>query len=235
MSLRNRIDVAIAVTTLGLKLFCERILQGFGIPITEDIDHFLHVINNKRDKRIAKTKTNDAKKERQKKFHAKLKAHTDDAATNRAKAEGTREPGIGVDGGYIEEDFNDNNNKKKRKRTQNLCPLPLCGLKGHKTSRSKKCKHNKENPRHVGDDAVADLDNEPAATDDAAATTEEQTDDNNAAQVGRDAEECDLMDMQRLDDSRASDAFWSAEEHNSEGSCSDSETAQHGVLQLMQH
>ena len=97
-------------------------------------------------------------------------------------------------------------------------------------SRSKKCECNKENPRCVGDDAVADLDNEPAATDDAAATTGEQTDDNNTAQVGRDAEECDLMDMQRPDDSSASDAFWSADERNSDGSGSDSDTTQHGIL-----
>ena len=50
------------------------------------------------------------------------------------------------------------------------------------------------------------------------------------AQIGRDAEECDLMDGQPLDDS-SEDTFWSAEEHDSQGFDSDSDdTTQHETL-----
>jgi len=226
LSLRNRIDVAIIITTLGLKVFYERILQGFGIPITEDIKHFVNIINNKRDKRIAKTKTNDAKKARQLKFHEKLKAHTEDAAKNHAKADGTYQPGIGMDGGYVEGDFTNNNKRKRTPAASNECPL--CHLKGHKTRRSKKCKYNKENPNYVGDDAVADLNRKEPAT--AEAGTLASTDEDGAAQLDRDAKECDVMDNQPLEDS-GDDAFWSAEEYNSQGFDSDSDdTTQHGAL-----
>jgi len=232
LSLRNRIDIAIAITTLGLKLFYERVLHGFGIAITEDVNHFLLIIDNKRNKRIAKTKTNEAKKSRQEKFHQKLKAHTEDATTARAKAEGTYMPGIGMDGGYVEDDFT-NNRKRKRSttttRTTPVCPLPLCGLKGHKTVRSQKCKYNKKNPNYVGDEAVDDLNNKPAATNNTAVDTAVSTLNNETAQASRDAEECDVMDSQPLDDSSASDAFWSAEEHNDEISDSDDNT-QLGML-----
>jgi len=228
LSLRNRVDTAIAITTLGLKVFHKRVLQLFGMPLTEDINHFLQTIDNKRTKRIAKTKSKEAKKARQQKFHAKLKEHATDATTARAKVEGTYMPGIGMDGGYVEEDFN----KKKRQRTVTECPLPLCRLKGHKTSRSKKCKHNKENPNCVGDGAVADLSNEPAATatDNEAATATNNEADDDAARLRRDAEECDVMDGQPLDDSSVSDGtFWSAEEHTGDGSDSE-DTTQHGML-----
>ena len=118
-----------------------------------------------------------------------------------------------------------------RRETPNVCPLPLCGLKGHKTSRSKKCKYNKEHPNYVGDDAVADLSNKPpaTATNNEAADTRVSTDDN-AARARRDAEECDVMDSQPLDDDSVSDGtFWSAEEYG--GNASDSEdTTQHGII-----
>jgi len=114
-------------------------------------------------------------------------------------------------------------------RTTPVCPLPLCGLKGHKTVRSQKCKHNKKNPNYVGDEAVDDLNNKPAATNNTAVDTVVSTLDNETAQASRDAEECDVMDSQPLDDSSASDAFWSAEEHNDEISDSDDNT-QLGML-----
>jgi len=225
LSLRNRIDIAIAITTLGLQEFYVRMLQAFGVPLTEDVNHFLRIINNKRVKRIQKTKTNKAKKARQEKFHDKLKKHAADATTDRAKADGPHMPGIGVDGGYVEADFSDNTRKRKRTASApTACPLPMCGLKGHKTTRSKKCKCNKENPNCVGDDTVSELMNnkQPAttATNNAAADTTASIVDNNEAHATRDAEECDAMDSQPFDDSGADD-FWSAEEHTDEASESD--------------
>jgi len=210
LSLRNRIDIATCVTTLGLKVFYEETLEAFGTPVTEDIGHFLQIISNKRDKRIAKTKSNEAKKTRQEKFHAKLKEHTDGAKKDRDKADGTCRPGVGMDGGYNDEDFDNNNNKKKRKRTIAVCQL--CGLTGHKTSRSKKCKCNKANPNYVGN-AAAEATTTTATTtaENTAPVTLAATVDTRAAQMDRDAEECDVMDQQPLDDSSC-EAFWSAEE-----------------------
>jgi len=123
LSLRNRINIVIAIITLGFKVFYEHILESFGIPMTDDIKSFLQIISKKRDKQIAKTKTNDAKKSQQQKFHAKLKQHTTDAETDSSKADGTYMPRIGMNGGYDDEDLN--RNKRKKKENSKCMPTAI--------------------------------------------------------------------------------------------------------------
>lgn len=88
-----------------------------------------------------------------KNFHNKMKEHAKDAKKEWAKREGGPcMPGVGLDGGYIlaKQDI-PAPLKKKPKRLPSVCPLPLCGLKGHKTKHSLKCKCNPKNPNCVGE------------------------------------------------------------------------------------
>lgn len=127
-----------------------------------------------------------------------MKEQSEEAKKEKAKREGgTYMPGIGMDGGYV---LDVPPKAPKKKRPVYVCPLPLCGLKGHKTKRSKNCKYNPQNPEYVGDDAANGMDVDqklPAAGN----------------QTQRDAEEQELMDALPLDDE-----FYSAEEFSSEAS-----------------
>jgi len=71
-----------------------------------------------------------SKLKRNKKFHALLKKHTEEAK----KKDGFYEPGVGMDGGHAEGET-----AAATRPTKATVICPCCKKKGHKTTRSKFC------------------------------------------------------------------------------------------------
>jgi hypothetical protein len=150
-SLRNRICIAIGINQLGLHKYLKKLLHRLGITMTPNTTHFLTQKDRKRAKRIAKTKTTVAKKERNTQIFTKLRK--EEAAKRKAQRKGesgaTYKSGMHVLGNSSDED-NENDTEQqpaqKRPRTNpknQICAL--CGKKGHTTNRSKQCLQYKGN------------------------------------------------------------------------------------------
>ena len=80
-------------------------------------------------------KTREAKKKHNKRKYDKLKEDTLIARKQRHMRQGTYRKGM-----HLEDDWQDLLVKKKKAPL--ICPHPFCGLKGHKTICSKKCRAN---------------------------------------------------------------------------------------------
>lgn len=115
-------------------------------------------------------------------------------------------PGIGLDGGCIvSKDALPPKKKRKKCTTLDICPLLLCGLKGHETKRSTKCECHPKNRNCVGDAAAsANLKAAPAVPTPTAEAPPVHV------QLQRDAVEQDIMDGMPLNDE-----FCSADEFSS--------------------
>lgn len=144
-SLQNCIACVLCINALGILAFYEKVFEKLGIPMPSDTQHYLQWRDNRQSKRLLISKTPKQKKKRQKRFHDKMKEHAEDAKKQKAKREGgLYMPGIGLDGGYIiaKEDLPEKPKSKcKKSTTPNVCLLPLCLRKGHKTKRSQQCKN----------------------------------------------------------------------------------------------
>ena len=148
--------IALGITTFGTIEFYKGLFTRLDILMLPDVQHFLNVVGNRRQKRIEKTKTPAYKKKRQKDEYAKLKRFTAEATEARAKRDGVYKPGIGMTGGYdekdLEDDASDDGNKKQKaatiRRTKsrtsstNKKPCPACGGTDHQRRSSRLCLHH---------------------------------------------------------------------------------------------
>ena len=116
--------------------------------MTASVEHFLQVKAIQRQKRLSKKKTKEEKKKRNKRKYAKLIKDTIIAKKERARRAGTYRRGMNLD------DIDDGDQQQRaaapKKRKVNICPHPFCGLKGHMTTKSKKCKANPERLQREG-------------------------------------------------------------------------------------
>ena len=127
-----------------------------GIPITDDVLHFLKMKSAGRDRRLLKTKTKEFKTKRRKHEFEKIKQESADAHKARAKREGVYKSGIGMDGGYTQADLDiaqqeqeqddaaANDNQKpaasthaRKKSNKKAC---VCGATDHQRTSSRLCK-----------------------------------------------------------------------------------------------
>jgi len=100
-SLSNRMSIATGTKTLGIDKCYRGLFAKVGIKLTPDMLHYLAVKSNVRQKRIAKTKTNEYKKKRKAGGYRRLKEDTVEAKKARAKQDGSvHKAGIGMTGGY---------------------------------------------------------------------------------------------------------------------------------------
>lgn len=140
-SLANRISIALGISTLGTLVYFEGLLQKMGINVSDDVHHFLKVKATNRQKRLDKTKTRDYKNKRKADEFEKIKKESSEATTARAKRDGVYEPGIGMAGGYVEDDdakppaavTNTTNDVSKR-------ACRSCGGLDHQRATSKRCR-----------------------------------------------------------------------------------------------
>ena len=152
-SLRNRVIIALGITTLGTVGFFTGLFTRLNILMYPDIQHFLKVVGGKRQKRLDKTKTPAFKKKKQANEYAKLRKFTAEATEARAKREGVYKPGIGMTGGYDEKEVedvatSDDNKKPAAKRRRQLTAAGIapkaclsCGGTDHQRTSSQKCPH----------------------------------------------------------------------------------------------
>jgi hypothetical protein len=144
-SLTNRVGLAPGINSVGLEAYFTRLFTLLGIDLTPNVQHFLNVKDRNRQKRLAKIKTRDAKKERMKSKFDKLKLDEVVARKERSKRDGTYRSGQNMMDDIGDDDQQANRQQQKKPR-KNVVICPHCGRKGHSTTRSKKCAHYQEQP-----------------------------------------------------------------------------------------
>jgi hypothetical protein len=75
-SLNNRIAFAVGINSIGLLPFFTQLFERLGIPMTNNITHYLEVSEGLRMRKLHKERTNDAKKEKNAAKYSKLRDNT---------------------------------------------------------------------------------------------------------------------------------------------------------------
>ena len=154
-SLRNRLSIALGISTKGILNYYEGLFERMGIAMTDDVLHFLKMKSGGRDRRLQATKTKEFKEKRRKHEFDKIKKESAEALAARVKREGIYQPGIGMEGGYTQADFDDaaaeddagdqkpaaTSTKKTTKANakNNGRKACICGGTDHQRTSSKKC------------------------------------------------------------------------------------------------
>lgn len=213
-SLSIRIAIAVGITSLGTLQFYTDLFRVLGIKMTADVAHWLQVRDGTRSRRIAKTKTPEAKRRRLKSKYDKLAEETKVAKEERAKREGTYEPGIGLAGGYAEEDTAASTTRTATTPTKKNAAAAIdetktcihCGQLGHLRKSNRLCRYYVPPQRRAKKTTVAVASGVAVATEPG---------------FLNDAEEAAAMDAMPLEDSSGDDAYFDATgEYSSDGSSS---------------
>jgi hypothetical protein len=141
-SLHNRISFAVGINSLGYNEFFTCLFTKLGITMTANVAHYLRLKENSRAKRIAKTRTKEAKLSKNQHKRTKLQADTRIAKTEFLKREGTYRSGMNVDDPYGEVADDEEQARKPAARRINMAASKFCeycGKKGHATKKSRKC------------------------------------------------------------------------------------------------
>jgi hypothetical protein len=138
-SLNNRIAFAVGINSIGLLPFMSKLFLRLGIPMTDNVEHYLTISEGIRTRKLEKASTNAAKKEKNEAKYAKLRADTVIAKTELRKREGTYRSGMNLDDPteVVPEDAT-----RKPKKKAVFCEW--CGTRGHTTKRSKNCTASKD-------------------------------------------------------------------------------------------
>jgi hypothetical protein len=146
-SLHNRLSMAVGVNSLGYNKFFTALFSKLGIAVTDNVAHYLRLKENNRVKRIAKTKTKDAKLAKNSNKRAKQVSDTRIAKTQFHKLQGTYKKGMNVDDPYGEQAALDEAARKPAARAKSTTTggnasskyCEYCGRKGHATTKHNKC------------------------------------------------------------------------------------------------
>ena len=136
VSLRNRLAMAVSISSIGTLDYFTRLFRKLGISMAPDVLHYLQQKDRDRSKKIGRATTKGFKKRRLEIKYKKLEEDTKIAIRERACRDGTYQTGIGMDGGYTEEDFDD-----RKLDASKVCAR--CKQVGHKTANSKACRFYK--------------------------------------------------------------------------------------------
>jgi hypothetical protein len=142
VSLSVRLSLAVGVSSVGLKVFFNRLLSKLGIGIAPSMLHYVKVKESKRSKRLTKINTHFARETRTKNKFKDLKRDTKLAWKDRNKKDGAYETGLHMRDPDEDSDDATPPPKKKTKRPapKYKCSQPFCRLKGHSTTKIFKCK-----------------------------------------------------------------------------------------------
>jgi hypothetical protein len=133
-SLENRVGIALGIKSLGLGPYFKRLYGVLGITLTDNVIHILDRKQSARTKRLAKSRTTAAKKDKLKRKFQKLDDAETQAKVDRSKRDGTYKSGQNMQG---EEEQQPKAAKKSRKDAT----CASCRLKGHSTKQSKASLH----------------------------------------------------------------------------------------------
>jgi hypothetical protein len=150
-SLHNRISFAIGINSLGYNEFFTRVFQKLGVNMTNNVSHYLRLRENSRVQRLTKIRTKDARLAKTEKKRTKLRADIRVAKGEFLRREGTYRKGINLDDPYGEVPANGNEDDGDRKPAAKSNSSKLfceyCGLKGHATTKSRKCIKDNHAPK----------------------------------------------------------------------------------------
>ena len=143
-SLRNRVCVAIGISSIGTLHYFRRIFEALDIKMTPDVEHYLVLHGEARDYRITKAQDTESKRLRNSKLHGQLKQASIELKGILAARDGAvYQPGIGLDGGYVDTEEADGDNTssnfnkppaKRRKTSTAARKCSACGETGHNRS-----------------------------------------------------------------------------------------------------
>jgi hypothetical protein len=131
-SLHNRIAFAVGINSLGYNDSFTRLFTKLGIAMTTNVAHYLRLKENSRAKRIAKTRTKEAKLSKNQNKRNKLMADTRIAKTEFLKREGTYKSGMNVDDPYGEEATEEAAKKPAARSNNNRSASKFCEYCGKK-------------------------------------------------------------------------------------------------------
>jgi len=229
-SLKNRVAVAVGITSLGTEEHFTELFRRLGVTMTPVVEHCIHLQSKCRSNRNAKSKTAEGKKKRVDNYHKKLLEKTATAKREKAKREGTYSTGMGINGGYTEDElakakqmhpreFHQAERRAAKERGATKCPF--CQRSGHMTRRSKNCGEHQ-----LWLDKIAKKKDNNTAIETGAHDVDDTTEDavhigndTPAAQTARDASECELLDSMGFDD--GNDEFFDCCECLDDDDCQD--------------
>jgi hypothetical protein len=136
-SLHNRIAFAVGINSLGVLEYFVRLYRKLGITMTDNVLHYLTKKEHKRSRKLAKVKTSEAKREKNKRKHDKLSKDVAVAKMELHKRLGTYRKGMNLDDPFGDEGAAENRPSKKQRTHAVFCEW--CGRRDHVTKRSKKC------------------------------------------------------------------------------------------------
>ena len=140
--LQNRVAMATGVVSLGFSQYFLRLFKDLGIQVTPAIRHYIQQKQKQRSFRLHKQKLTATKKKRKEAKFRNLIEEEDKAIRQRLKRDGAYATGANMK----PEGFDDGDKKTRATSSNTICPH--CGLKGHKTTRSKKCRANPTNKNY---------------------------------------------------------------------------------------
>ena len=144
-ALSSRISMAIGIHTLGYEAYFEKVFDQLGMELTPAMRHYFQIKSGFKARHQVRVKSAKYKRSRKQQHYEKLKVEMADAQSQRNKRDGVYEPGIGMNGGYTEEDLDQTNTKKKsggsrrKKKTASNKICPHCNKAGHVRTSSKHC------------------------------------------------------------------------------------------------
>lgn len=198
-SLCNRLSLAVGINSIGMEQYFSRLFRTFKIAMPPDIQHFLAVKQNCRQKRRDKRKLKETKRNRVKRKYEKLAEDEACAKRDAAKRAGTYKRGqnmaAGGADGYTADDLDSLLAKAAKKprsassRKEAICPF--CKQKGHSTKRSSACLFYKKTESK----GKPKDDNPPVASNDPEAEAEQEAD----ASAAADLDNYESMDINNDD------------------------------------
>ena len=136
ISLSNRISITIGVKNVGKHQYWKRVYKKMGMTLPLRLSVFLQNSDNRSAQKKQKEETPSYKKKRAFQKNEQIKAEAEQTKRSIDNNYGT---GIGL-ATINTSTTTATPSQTERKSTQTICPLPGCGIIGHKTNRSKKCR-----------------------------------------------------------------------------------------------
>jgi len=213
MSLLLHIAIAVSIHTIGTERFFTRLFAKLGTQCSPLITRHLRQQQSIRAARLKRSRKKEVKLVRNLKLHERLRKCTEDVKREISKRDGVaHQPAMGMNGGHTKEELNQPAGGKGKKPP---VTCPLCGRKGNKTARSKKCdkhkppkKNQQQQQQQQHETSSAEQDEMPHAN-------------NETLQAKIDGDEADLMDQTPLDcsDDEFFDSLESETKSMAESSC----------------
>jgi len=141
VSLRNRVNMALGIQTMGYDMYWNRLFRELGLEIDAATEHRFKQHEKLRQYRLEQSRLNNNKRKRQIQTYIKISKYFDKLKNDRAKGKQYM-PGVGMGVAVVEEEGDaivDKASSIKSNPKGKAKQCPHCGVFGHVTKRSKFC------------------------------------------------------------------------------------------------